>query len=73
MENKGKFTKLLLVDFLFIVISFIITFLMFRLWFWLFVNKIILTILICITLSGLIGQIRKAVDDIRKHLSYLRK
>lgn len=72
MQNNKKLAKKLLVlDITFVGIDFIITYVMFRLWFWLFDNKIILIILIVITLFGLIKQLWKAVDNITKHVRML--
>jgi len=65
--GKSKETKLLFVDVIFLILDFFIAFLMFKLWHWLFVNKTILTILIIITLFGLIKQTWKAMEDIESH------
>lgn len=65
--NSNKAKKLLFVDIVFSILDFIIAFSMFKLWFWLFSNKIILTTLIIITLLGLIRQIWKTIDNLRIH------
>ena len=62
-----KRTKLILVDVVFIILDLVITWLMFKLWFWLFTNKIILTILLTLTLLGLAKQVWKSVGNLFEH------
>lgn len=67
-----KAKKLLVVDAIFICIDFIVTYLMFKLWFWLFDNKIILIILTGVTVLSLIRQLWKAFDSVSEHLRLLK-
>lgn len=65
--NRNKAKKLLFVDIIFSILDFVIVFFLFRLWFWLFSNKIILTILIIITLLGLLRQVWKTIGNLGEH------
>lgn len=52
-----KKTRLFIIEIVFLLLDFVIAYLMLRLWFWLFVNKTILTILVVLTLFALAKQV----------------
>ena len=65
--RRSKKQKLLLVDVAFLILDFVITFLMFKVWFWLVTNRTLLTILLVITLLGLMKQVWKHVGELSDH------
>ena len=64
----SKKMKLALIEITFLGISLLITLLMISLWFYLFDNQFILTILSLLTLLGLGKQVYKFITDVSNHL-----
>ena len=66
-QELSKAKKLLWVDIIFLILDFVITYFLIKLWYWLFDNKIIITILIILTLLGLMSQIWRAIGNLQEN------
>lgn len=63
-----KRTKLIIVDLIFLTLDIMIGYGLFGLWFWLFDNQFVLTVLVIVTVIGLGKQGLKLAKDLFEHL-----